>query len=160
MTHFWRNASSAAIAAVFMAVSLPTPGAVASVSPTEGAWTIDQKVAVQFFDCRPKLCGRLTWMKTPRNAQGQLKRDKNNPDPALRARRMCGPTIIWNLHPDGPSRWEDGWFYNPDDGETYNVAVERTTNGVMEARIYAGLPLLGTTKSLHQIPQGTSAGWC
>ena len=45
-------------------------------------------------------------------------------------------------------------------GETYNVAVERKTSGAMEARIYAGLPVLGTTKSLHQVPKGTSAGWC
>lgn len=160
MTRFWRNALSATIAAGFMAITLPVPGALAAVAPTEGAWTIDQKIAVQFFDCHPKLCGRLAWMKAPRDAQGQLKLDRHNPDPKLQARRMCGPTIIWNLQADGPNRWEDGWLYNPDDGETYNVAVERKTSGAMEARIYAGLPVLGTTKSLHQVPTGTSAGWC
>jgi hypothetical protein len=59
----------------------------------------------------------------PRDPQRQLDRDKNNPQPALRQRQLCGLTIFWGLRPSGPDRWTDGWFYNPNDGKTYNIVL-------------------------------------
>jgi uncharacterized protein (DUF2147 family) len=123
-------------------------------------WLIDSKVAVQIFDCSNLLCGRILWLQTPRDPQGQLDRDKNNPDPVLRKRRLCGLTIFWGLHPKGSERWGGGRFYNPDDGKTYNVSAELRSADLIVARIYLGIPLLGQTKILHRVPHGTSEGWC
>ena len=36
------------------------------------------------------LCGRIFWLQAPRDAQGQLKRDRRNPDPALRSANCAG----------------------------------------------------------------------
>jgi uncharacterized protein (DUF2147 family) len=126
----------------------------------QGVWLIDSKVAVQIFDCSNLLCGRILWLQTPRDPQGQLDRDKNNPDPALRQRRLCGLTIFWGLHPEGSDRWGGGRFYNPDDGKTYNVSAELRSADLIVARIYLGIPLFGQTKFLHRVAHGTSEGWC
>lgn len=126
----------------------------------QGQWLMDGRVVVQIFDCGAKMCGRILWLKVPQNAQGQLDRDKKNPNPALRNRRLCGLTILWNLQPDGSDRWKDGWFYNPDDGKTYRVMAQLKSNDKIVARIYVGLPLFGKTKVLTRVPHGTSAGWC
>lgn len=126
----------------------------------QGFWLIDEKAAVQIFDCGGLMCGSIRWLYKPRDAQGELDHDKHNPDPALRRRPLCGLTILWNLHPDGPGRWRDGWFYNPDDGDYYRVSAQLKSADVLVARIYAGIPLFGKTKTLVRIPEGTSTGWC
>ncbi len=126
----------------------------------QGVWLIDKKAAVQIFDCQGLMCGRVLWMYKPRNAMGVLNQDIHNPDPALRQRPLCGLTMLWNLHPNGSQRWKDGWFYNPDDGKTYRVSARLKSDDVIVARIYVGLPLLGKTKTLARVLQGTSDGWC
>lgn len=120
---------------------------------------MDGRVVVQIFDCASKMCGRILWLKVPRDPQGELDQDKKNPDPRLRNRLLCGLTILWNLQPDGADRWEDGWFYNPDDGKTYRATAQLKSKDVMIARIYLGIPLFGETRTLGRVPRGTS-GWC
>lgn len=139
---------------------LATLPVLAGAAPPQGVWLIDGKVAVQIFDCKDRLCGRIVWLIKPRNLQGELDRDKKNRDPALRQRRLCGLTILWGLRPVGPDRWGDGWFYNPDDGNTYRISAQLTSPDVITARIYVRLPLFGRTKTLRRVAHGISAGWC
>ncbi|WP_207792058.1 DUF2147 domain-containing protein [Siccirubricoccus phaeus] len=141
-----------------MALAILRTSALAAVP--EGVWLIDGKAAVQIFDCDGLLCGRILWLQTPRDPQGQLNRDRHNPDPALRQRRLCGMTILWGLRSSGPSRWDGGWFYNPEDGRTYNVTAELRSADLIVARIYSGVRILGQTKSLVRVRHGTSDGWC
>lgn len=149
-------------AAVLLAVLLASavPRTVASAAVPDGVWLIDGKAAVQIFGCGGLLCGRILWLRSPRDPQGRLNRDRNNPDPALRQRRLCGLTILWDLRPAGPGRWGGGWFYNPDDGKTYSVSAELRSADLLIARIYRGVPLFGETKTLLRVPHGTSDGWC
>ncbi len=139
---------------------LAAPPIPAQASIPQGVWLIDGKVAVQIFDCEGLLCGRILWLRKPRDPQGQFDVDKKNPDPALRQRRLCGLTILWGLRSLGPDRWGDGWFYNPDDGETYSISAHLASPDVITARIYVGFPLFGRTKILLRVAHGTSAGWC
>jgi uncharacterized protein (DUF2147 family) len=136
------------------------PQGTALASGPQGVWLMDSKVAVQIFDCSNLLCGRILWLQIPRDPQGHLDRDKNNPDPTLRQRPLCGLTILWGLHSAGPDRWKRGWFYNPDDGKTYNVSARLGADDVIVARIYRTIQLFGETKTLHRVSHGTSEGWC
>lgn len=145
---------------LLVCISIPVPRALAAAAVPPGVWLMGTKVAIQIFDCNGMLCGRVVWLKAPLNPQGLLKRDKLNPDPALRQRQVCGPTIIWNVRSDGDNRWEGGWFYNPDDGATYRVSMELKSPDVISARIYSNLPIFGETRTLVRVPMGTSAGWC
>jgi uncharacterized protein (DUF2147 family) len=148
------------LATVICCLAVSVPSAVASAASPKGVWLIDAKVAVQIFDCGNLLCGRILWLVIPRNPQGELDRDKNNPDPALRQRRLCGLTIFWGLHSTGADRWGGGRFYNPDDGKTYNISAQLTAPDTIIARIYLWVPLFGKTKILHRVPHGISDGWC
>lgn len=153
-----RMAGSAALSLFLLAGHVPRAQAAAAVPP--GVWLMGTKVAIQIFDCAGMMCGRVVWLKAPLNPEGLLKRDKLNPDPALRGRQVCGPTIIWNVRPEGDNRWEAGWFYNPDDGATYRVKMELMSPDVISARIYSGVPLFGETRTLVRVPMGIGAGWC
>jgi uncharacterized protein (DUF2147 family) len=136
------------------------PASQAAAAVPSGIWLIDAKAAVQIFECAAMLCGRVIWLRTPLDPQGVLKQDKLNPDMALRGRHVCGPTIIWNAQFVDSAHWKNGWFYNPDDGDTYRVTLTLKSADVMDARIYTGIPLFGKTKILTRIPMGIGAGWC
>lgn len=132
----------------------------ASAGVPEGVWLVDGEAAVQIFECNSLLCGKIRWLQAPRDSQGQPKRDKRNPDPTLRQRDLCGLTVIRDLRSSGPNHWDDGWFYYPDSGKTYNIKMELVASGALVARLYLGTSLVGESKTLKRVVQGTSEGWC
>jgi uncharacterized protein (DUF2147 family) len=141
-------------------VCLAAPRARSEPAVPQGVWLMDGKVAVQIFECEGLMCGRIVWLYRPRDPQGLLNTDKNNPDPALRERKVCGLTILWGLRPHGDGQWKEGWFYNPDDGKTYRVTAQLTSADALLARIYRGAPVFGRTKTLARVPHDTTEGWC
>lgn len=151
----WR---AALLLAVFACLAPPRDLAAQPLSA--GVWLIDGEAAVEVFPCDGRLCGRILWLLAPRDPQNQLKKDSNNPDPALRERVLCGLTVFWGLQPTASDRWSGGGFYNPNDGKTYNISAHRKSVDVIEARIYDGIPLIGRTKTLVRLPQGSLNGWC
>ncbi len=95
----WRRAVrhlTGGAVSLLIGMSVCVPRAVSAEAIPSGIWLVSTEVAIQIFDCSGKLCGRVIWLKKPLNLLGLLKRDKLNPDPALRLRHVCGPTIIWN----------------------------------------------------------------
>lgn len=159
----WRRAVrhlTGGAVSLLIGMSVCVPRAVSAEAIPSGIWLVSTEVAIQIFDCSGKLCGRVIWLKKPLNLLGLLKRDKLNPDPALRLRHVCGPTIIWNLRATGSNRWEDGWFYNPDDGITYRTTMQLKSADLIEARVYLGLPIFGETRTFVRVPPGTLEGLC
>jgi len=145
-----------ALAIMFFAA----PNLMAAVAVPQGVWLLEQKAAVQIYDCDGLMCGRILWLAVPRDPQGELDLDKYNPDLGLRQRKLCGLTIISSLEPDGANRWKNGSFYNPDDGKTYRVTAQLKSDDVMVVRIYLLLPLFGKTKTLVRVRHGITEGWC
>jgi uncharacterized protein (DUF2147 family) len=132
----------------------------ASSEVPEGTWLFANKVAVQVFECSGLLCGKIIWLANPRTPAGLPDVDRLNPDPALRQRPLCGLTIIWGLRPDGTSQWSNGWLYDPQDGNTYNLTAELTAPDRMSARVYRGIPIFGRTEILIRDPQLSFDGRC
>lgn len=126
----------------------------------EGVWLIRGEAAVEVFPCNSLLCGRILWLQAPHDSEGQLMRDTRNPDPALRQRELCGLTVMRDLRSTGLNHWDDGWFYNPASGKTYNIKLELTSPDALVARLYLGTSFVGETKSLSRVLHGTSEGWC
>jgi uncharacterized protein (DUF2147 family) len=143
-----------------VAVGGVTGAPMASARGPQGIWLVDGEAAVQIDDCSGLLCGRLLWLQTPHDADGKLKRDTRNPNPAMRQCILCGLTLIWNLHAIGPGQWDDGRFYNPASGNTYDMKMELSPFDALVARFYKGSSLVGETKTLSRILHGTSEGWC
>ena len=132
----------------------------ASSEVPDGTWLLANRVAVEVFECSGLVCGRIVWLVRPRTADGRPDVDRLNPDPALRQRQLCGLTIIWGLQPEGPGRWSNGSFYDPQDGNTYDVTAERTAPDKIAARVYRGIPVFGRTEILIRDPQLSVDGRC
>ena len=127
--------------AMLMLVLLPLGSQAAT---PDGTWLVSQRVAFEVFPCQQALCGRVVWLR----------------DPALRTRAMCGRTIIWGLTASGPSEWDDGWFFDPENDTTYRVSARENSTDQITARIYQGFPLFGRTEILTRISSRSLAGWC
>ena len=102
---------SGALALILLSLAVPRVAVAAGV-PT-GVWLIHAEVAVQIFACGGLLCGRIVWLQHPRDQAGQLVRDLENPDPALRQRPLCGQTILWGLQPADIDHWESELALQP-----------------------------------------------
>lgn len=112
----------------------------------EGVWlTGKKKVAVALYRCEAALCGRIVWLAKPRHRDGALKRDADNPDPALRHRPWCGIEAITAAKPDGDG-WRGGRFYNPQDGAVYAVDIAPGVDDTLAVRAYLGVRLLGRSE--------------
>jgi uncharacterized protein (DUF2147 family) len=101
---------------------LATASTAHAADPT-GTWRMTNgKVTLRVSECGNELCGRIVGLSKPLDKNGRPKRDKDNPNPALRDRPVVGLSLLRNMRQIGENRWE-GRIYNPDDGRTYNAKV-------------------------------------
>ena len=130
-------------AALMLGAILALAGAVRAAEP-EGIWTIDDRAAVKLFDCSGNLCGQVIWLRNP----------------ALRTPKICGRTIIWGLRQSGAGAWTDGWFFDPENGKTYNVDASLAGPDTITANVYLGLPFLGRDETLRRTSLAALDGRC
>jgi uncharacterized protein (DUF2147 family) len=107
-----------------------------------GTWVIEG-LGVTLFECQNLVCGRIVSINDPNKRSSQ-----------------CGRVIIWGLGASGPAEWTDGSILDPNDGATYQLSAKLQADGVLRARIYAGIPLLGKTKILTRIDLASLIGPC
>ena len=152
----WATAAAAVLA-------LASPSRAAPATDPQGVWMIEVEVAVAVAGCGAgALCGRVVWLRTPRDDAGRPKRDAMNPDAALRDRPLCGLTVLDGLLPvPGKSgRWDAGSFYDPRTGTGYGLMATLASADVLVARVYVGMPFLGKNQTLLRIQRGRGEGWC
>lgn len=140
-----RRHALVALPAVAALLCLYAPAARAAPSP-DGWWMKSNgSAAILIAPCGAALCGRVEWLRAPLDAQGWPKTDTHNPDPALRARLLCGLPMMGAMVPDGEGGWHDGWVYDPTVGKTYKAQMHVSPDGKLHLRGYIGLPLFGRT---------------
>jgi len=111
------------LAVTVLGLALAAGSALAADSAT-GTWRLSNgKVTVKVVPCGGGLCGRVVALKKPRDGKGRPRLDKENPNPALRARPVIGLTILTNMRASGEGSWA-GTIYNPDDGNTYSSRMQ------------------------------------
>jgi uncharacterized protein (DUF2147 family) len=111
---------------IFAALMACTVAGVCSMRQAEadpgpvGVWRLDNgKVTVSVNYCgRERLCARIIGLADPLDRKGNPKVDRENPNPALRGRRVIGLQVVSGMKPAGENRWK-GTIYNADDGGTY-----------------------------------------
>jgi uncharacterized protein (DUF2147 family) len=104
-----------------------------------------RKVAIWIEDCGGLLCGRIYWLKKPVSTGGQAKRDRHNPDAALRDRPLCGLSILTGFRQVEEGTWSAGRIYNPNDGRTFSSTMHLEPDGSLRIRGYVGISLFGRT---------------
>jgi len=114
-----------------------------------GFWVTQNKDGVvQIAPCDSGLCGYLIGLRPGQPPQDYPK-DVHNPDAARRGDSLCGMMLMGSLKPvDGqPSKWEDGWVYDPQSGSTYSVAIALDGADKLKLRGYLGVSLFGRTET-------------
>jgi uncharacterized protein (DUF2147 family) len=132
-----------AMAAIVLA-SLHMPCATAQPTAPNGTWLVNQRIAFDIYPCQNALCGRIAWLRNP----------------ALRTTEMCGRLLVWGLTANGPQQWGGGWFFDPENGATYDLSARMLTIDRISARIYRGIALVGRTELLTRIKARSLPGWC
>ena len=94
----------------------------------QGHWyTKGKRAVVTIAPCGQSICGRLTrFIEQPRDG---VTTDVNNPDPALRKRKLVGLPILTGFVADG-KKWR-GKIYDPESGKTYRSIVTPEKNGTL-----------------------------
>ena len=128
------------VIAVYTGAGCTATGADA-VAP-EGTWIIADRVALQTFDCDGLLCGKVVWLRNP----------------ALRTAAMCGRTIVWGLKMTEPAQWSGGWFFDPEDGTTYNVSARMEGADQIDRQDLQGHRMVRQDRDPDTNPQRRSAG--
>lgn len=116
---------------VFAAI-LALAAPLSAAEPIDGLWTTAEKTGqVRIADCGGTRCGRLAkFLVVP--PQGADQRDTNNPDKALRTRRLLGLPILTGFRPDG-AVWR-GTIYDPKSGKSYRAILKRAGRDRLEVK--------------------------
>lgn len=120
-----------------------------------GLWLIQSgKIAVEIYDCKGRLCGKLVWARADQWPDGKPKIDTNNPDPKLRDRDLCGLDIVWDMKPARPGKWVNGHIYDPKKGQGFAADLEQTGPDEIRVRGYKLITWIGKTLVWHPAPAG------
>jgi uncharacterized protein (DUF2147 family) len=127
--------------------------------PAYGYWlTENRKAIVRIAPCGDDTCGRMVWVENPLDEAGRPKRDDKNADAAKRARPICGLELVGGFIKADEGTWQDGWVYNPRNGETYSAEIRALSPSELEVRGYLGISVLGQSQVWTRV--GDDRGGC
>lgn len=149
--HFFAKIVLAGSTVVLLATAAPADDRV-SVDQILGPWLTEKEGAViEIYECGDdqdrELCGRIAWLRKPYTDEGELKRDPENPDAALRDRPLCGIEVFTGLKRTDKDTWAYGRVYNPKDGNQYRAYLDARDDGTVHIRGYVGIPLFGKSET-------------
>lgn len=107
-------------------------GAAQAAEPIEGRWVTAEKDAVIVIKpCGRVICGTIDRFLVP-PPDGLDQRDVNNPDAALRKRKLLGMSILSGFTEDS-DLWR-GRIYDPKSGKSYRSIIRRKGPAVIEVK--------------------------
>jgi uncharacterized protein (DUF2147 family) len=80
------------------------------------------------------VCGVVTWLWEPLDAEGGPMRDKHNPDPKLRARPILGLSLLEDFRRVINEEAMEGRIYNPENGRTYRASLRLRSADLLEVK--------------------------
>lgn len=143
---------------VFLVVLSVVAGTVVAggEDPLLGVWATDPdaengQAHVEIVRTGDGYEGRIVWLELPRYPEdddrgmgGQLRVDRENPDPDLRSRPIQGLVLLEGFVRSGKTAWKDGTIYDPNNGKTYRCKME-LKGTTLKVRGFIGFSLLGRT---------------
>ena len=135
------------LAAFGLATAITSSAALAQADGIEGVW-IDHtgRGAVEIKACgKSRVCGHIVWLQEPNFKDGRPLTDGNNPTPALRKRTICGLPIISNMALQRDGSYDNGKIYDPEKGETFDVAAKLLAKDTLQITGYLGVKFLSET---------------
>jgi uncharacterized protein (DUF2147 family) len=116
------------LAAAIVAIASPALAA----APVTGKWiTAEKDSVIEIGTCGGIVCGKvLRIMKMMPDGKQPI--DGNNPNPALRTRKVEGIMILSGFT-DAGSSWK-GKIYDPKSGKTYTSYLTRNADGTLKVQ--------------------------
>lgn len=113
----------------------------------EGEWYNEEKDAIITIKKKKNktYSGYITWMKFPKDENGNPKTDPLNPDETLRNRERMGMEIMYNFEYDEDNEWDEGRIYDPKSGKTYRGTITMNSRNRLDLRGYVGISWFGRT---------------
>ena len=114
-----------------------------------GFWWSPQKDAKieLFLDASGSLAGRL--IALPQKSANDV--DTQNPDAALRGRRLLGLVIFGGFRQEAKNRWVDGKAYDPESGGTFSARIWLEDADRAMIHGYLVIPLFGRTATFQRV---------
>jgi uncharacterized protein (DUF2147 family) len=141
---------------VMVSLSLVMPLQAGETDPLLGLWATPAEdeggqAHVEITRKGDGYSGKLVWLAEPvylkgdeQGMDGQIKVDRENPDPALKTKPVKGLVVLDGFVRSGDNKWTDGTIYDPNNGKTYSCKLQLKGDR-LKVRGYIGISLLGRT---------------
>lgn len=117
-----------------------------------GEWlTSDKEGKIEIYNCGDKVCGKVSWLAEPNEADGKPKKDINNPDEARHNDLIIGMNLLEGFEKVADNAWENGTIYDPKNGKTYQCKMTLVDADNMNVRGFIGFSLLGRTEKWTRV---------
>ena len=109
---------------IFSMIFMLAPLAAAFAQDVVGKWKLEDGTAiVEVYKNGDVYNGKIIWLQKPTEADGSPAVDNNNPDKALRSRKLIGLNMLSGLKKNG-GEYTGGTIYDPGNGKTYNCSMK------------------------------------
>ena len=109
---------------IFSMIFMLAPLAAAFAQDVVGKWKLEDGTAiVEVYKSGDAYNGKIVWLEKPTEADGSPAVDNNNPDKALRSRKLIGLYMLSGLKKNG-GEYTGGTIYDPGNGKTYNCSMK------------------------------------
>ena len=109
---------------IFSMIFMLAPLAAAFAQDVVGKWKLEDGTAiVEVYKNGDVYNGKIVWLAKPTEADGSPAVDNNNPDKALRSRKLIGLNMLSGLKKNG-GEYTGGSIYDPGNGKTYNCSMK------------------------------------
>lgn len=109
---------------ILTAILMAAPFMAAFAQDVIGKWKLEDGTAiVEVYKSGDVYNGKIVWLQNPTEADGSPAVDSNNPDKALRSRKLIGLNMLSDLKKDG-AEYNNGKIYDPGNGKTYNCSMK------------------------------------
>ena len=101
------------------------PFAASLAQDVTGKWKLEDGTAiVEVYRSGDVFNGKIVWLADPTEDDGSPAVDSNNPDKALRSRKLIGLNMLSGLKETGKNEYSGGSIYDPGNGKTYNCSMK------------------------------------
>jgi uncharacterized protein (DUF2147 family) len=119
-----------------------------------GKWqNLDKNLIVEIYKEGNCYKGRLLWFKNSNEKDNPSNTwlDVNNPDPALRTRKILGMDVLQKLVYNSKNNcWDGGEIYDSTTGRTWNSSLRFSSDGTLDVRGFWHFEFIGKTMSFKK----------
>jgi len=133
--------------------SLYQPPAVPNSDRICGKWmSAEKNLIVLVYKSGDQFKGKIIWFSDDPSKPMDEWGDKNNPDPALRTRKILGMEILRDIKYDPhDNSWGDGMIYDAKHGREWNASAYINKEGLLKVKGYWHFKFIGRTMTFHRV---------